>query len=157
MGNHPRIETDEYSNFLTSRTINSQLWFVNNEPLENAILGYLAKYSEWRNVSLYAFAIEGNHTHTVADFPDNNRADFMRDLNAQIAKAVPRFVASHPGGPLWARRYSNEFLPSDEDLENWFFYTVLQPVQDGLVERISDYPGYNCFHDAVWGGNEPSR
>ena len=36
-------------------------------------------------------------------------------------------------------------------MEEYFFYTVLQQVQDGLVERISDYPGYNCFHDAIWG------
>lgn len=24
-------------------------------------------------------------------------------------------------------------------------------MQDGLVEKISEYPGYNCFHDAIWG------
>ena len=29
-----------------------------------------------------------------------------------------------------------EFLPADEDLEEYFFYTVLQTVQDGLVEKI---------------------
>jgi len=28
---------------------------------------------------------------------------------------------------------------------------VLQPVQDGLVDDISDYIGYNCFEDAVTG------
>jgi hypothetical protein len=42
-------------------------------------------------------------------------------------------------------------LPDPEDIEEYFFYTVLQPVKDGLVERISDYPGYNCFHDAIHG------
>ncbi|MCO6431247.1 MAG: hypothetical protein J5J00_10330 [Deltaproteobacteria bacterium] len=75
----------------------------------------------------------------------------MRDLNSCIAKAVPRHTPEYDGGRFWGRRYSAEFLPGDEDLENYFFYTVLQPVQDGLVERISEYPGYNCFHDAVYG------
>ncbi|MCB0325945.1 MAG: hypothetical protein KDD69_20350, partial [Bdellovibrionales bacterium] len=51
----------------------------------------------------------------------------------------------------WARRYSNEFLPAPEDIEDKFFYTVLQPVQDGLVEQLSEYPFYNCFSDAVRG------
>ena len=74
----------------------------------------------------------------------------MRDLNSSIARAVPRYTA-HQGGKLWGRRYSNEFLPRNEDIEKYFFYTVLQPVQDGLVPKISQYPGYNCFSDAVWG------
>jgi REP element-mobilizing transposase RayT len=151
MGNHHRVETDEYADFITTRTRNSELWFVNNAPLENAILAYAAKYREKYNVSLYAFAIEGNHTHLVAQFYEKTRAGFMRDTNSNIARAVKRHVVTYPGGSLHARRYSNEFLPEPDDIENWFFYTVLQPVQDGLVERISDYPGYNCFHDAVWG------
>lgn len=28
---------------------------------------------------------------------------------------------------------------------------VVQPVNDGLVDDIKDYPGYNCFEDAVTG------
>lgn len=151
MGYHPRIESAEYASFLTTRARNSELWFVNNADLEHAILGYLAKYAKRYNVLLYAFAIEGNHTQSPAHFPKLNRASFMRDLNSSIARAVPRHTPEYPGGRFWGRRYSQEFVPGDEDIEEQFFYTVLQPVQDGLVERISDYPGYNCFHDAVWG------
>ena len=151
MGYHPRIESAEYASFLTTRARNSELWFVNNQNLEDAILGYVAKYAKRYDVVLYAFAIEGNHIQSPAHFPELNRASFMRDLNSSIARAVPRHTPEYPGGRFWGRRYSQEFVPGDEDLEEQFFYTVLQPVQDGLVERISDYPGYNCFHDAVWG------
>lgn len=151
MSYHPRIETNEYADLITSRTRNSELWFVNNRQLENAILGYTAKYSTRYNITLYAFAIEGNHLHMVAQVNDGNRGNFMRDLKSSIAKAIPRYTPSHPGGNIWGRRYSNEFLPGPDDIEERFFYTVLQPVQDGLVEKISEYPGYNCFHDAIWG------
>lgn len=151
MGYHPRIETDEYADLITSRTRNSQLWFVNNPRLESAILGYTAKYATRYHITLYAFAIEGNHLHMVAQVRDRNRGDFMRDLKSSIARAIPRYTPSYPGGSVWGRRYSNEFLPAPDDIEERFFYTVLQPVQDGLVENISDYPGYNCFHDAIWG------
>lgn len=151
MGYHPRIESKEYGSFLTTRSRASELWFVNNKHLEEAILGYAAKFRERYSVKLYALAIEGNHTQMPALFPEGNRADFMRDLNSCVARAVPRYVSRHPGGRFWGRRYSQEFLPGDEDIEEKFWYTVLQPVQDGLVERISDYPGYNCFHDAVHG------
>jgi hypothetical protein len=151
MGYHPRIETAEFADFLTTRTRNSELWFVNNKALEQAILGYLAKYATRYKVTLYAFAIEGNHFQAPVQFHHGNRKDFMRDLKSSTARAIPRYSTSYRGGTFWGRRYSNEFLPGTDDIENWFFYTVLQPVQDGLVEKIKDYPGYNCFHDAIWG------
>ena len=151
MGYHPRIESSEYASFLTTRSRNSELWFVNNPGLEEAILGYAAKYAERYEVKVYALAIEGNHIQKPAHFPKENRAEFMRDFNSSVARAIPPYVPEYRGGTFWGRRYSQEFLPGDADIEKQFFYTVLQPVQDGLVERISDYPGYNCFHDAVYG------
>jgi len=150
MGYHPRIEAPSVTNFVTTRSLNSRLWFINNENLERTILSNTAKCAQRYGVKLYALAIEGNHMQGPIQFPHGNRASFMRDLNSSVARAVPRNT-EHPGGRFWGRRYSNEFLPGFEDIEKYFFYTVLQPVQDGLVERISDYPGYNCFHDAAWG------
>jgi hypothetical protein len=124
---------------------------VNNRKLEEAILGYAARYSTRYEVKIYALAIEGNHIQKVAHFPKANRAHFMRDFNSSVARAVPRFQPNYPGGGVWARRYSAEYLPADEDIEEWFFYTVLQPVNDALVDDIADYPGYNCFEDAIRG------
>ena len=150
MSYHPRIERTDVAVFLTTRTRASELWFINNPELEHAVLGYLAKYSKRYSVALYGFAIEGNHNQCPARFPHGRMSDFMRDLNSSTARAVIR-LTDHPGGTVFGRRFSSEVLPADEDLENWFFYTVLQPVQDGLTMTIGEYPGYNCFHDAVWG------
>ena len=151
MSYHPRIESSLYANFLTTRSRNSEMWFNNNPALEEAVLGYAARFAERYSVKLYALAIEGNHIQAPAYFPLPNRSAFMRDLNSCIARAVNRLTPEYPGGRFWDRRYSNEFIASDADIEKQFIYTVLQPVQDGLVERISDYPGYNSLHDAAWG------
>ncbi len=151
MSYHPRIESSEISSYLTTRSRNSELWFVNNKGLEAAILSYAAKYRTRYEVKLYALAIEGNHVQGPAHFPKGNRANFMRDFNSSIARAVPRFCPSYRGGRFWGRRYSSEFLPGAEDIEEYFFYTILQPIKDGLVDKLSEYPGYNCFHDAIWG------
>lgn len=148
---HPRIECKDVASLQTIRTRNSELWFVNNRPLEDAILGYAARYSTRYEVKIYAIAIEGNHIHNVAHFPKANRACFMRDFNSSVARSVPRYQGNYPGGGLFARRFSAEHLPGDADIEDRFFYTVLQPVNDGLVDDISQYPGYNCFDDAVTG------
>lgn len=154
---HPRIECAEIPSFQTTRARNSELWFVNNPELEDAILGYAARYSTRHDVTVYALAIEGNHTQMVARFPKGNRALFMRDFNSAVARAVPRYQAQYPGGRFWSRRYSSEYLVGPQDVEDRFFYTVLQPVNDGLVDDIKDYPGYNCFEDAVTGRERQYR
>ncbi len=151
MGYHPRIESKTRGTFQTTRSRNSEMWFINNTQLEHATLGYLAKFKKRYSAKVYAFSMEGNHVQFPALFPEGNRSHFMRDLNSCIARAIPRYAPRFRGGRFWARRYSSEFLPAHEDIEEQFFYTVLQPVQDGLVERISDYPGYNCFSDAING------
>ena len=148
---HIRIETEKIASFQTTRTRRSELWLINNKELEDAILGYAARYTNRYEVDLYALALEGNHTHNAALFPKANRAFFMRDFNSSVARAVERYQGDYPGGKLWHRRYSSEYLPAPEDIENWFFYIILQPVQDGLVSNIKDYPGYNCFEDAITG------
>jgi hypothetical protein len=151
MGHHPRIECRKIASFQTTRTRNSRLWFVNNARLEHYILGYAARYSARYDVKLYALAIEGNHIQMPAHFSEGNRAFFMRDFNSAVARAVARHQPRFPGGPVWHRRYSAEFLPGAVDIEDRFFYTVLQPVNDGLVDDIKHYPGYNCFEDAITG------
>lgn len=151
MGTHPRFYRPDLGVFHTSRTRNCELWFVNNPSLEQAILAQAARCKDRYGAKLYALAIEGDHIQMPLKFPEGNQSNFMRDFNSYVANAVTRLVENYPGGGLFARRFSSEFLPTDKDIEKQFFYTVLQPVQDGLVERISDFPGYNCFHDAVWG------
>jgi REP element-mobilizing transposase RayT len=146
-----RVENREIGSFLTTRSRNSELWFINNSKLENEILSFAAKYKTRYGVKLFALAIQGNHIHIPALFPNANRAEFMRDFNSSVARAIPRFCPTYKGGRFWGRRYSSEFLPAAEDIEEYFFYTVLQPIKDGLVDKISQYPGYNCFHDAIWG------
>jgi hypothetical protein len=135
----------------TTRTCNSALWFVNCPELEEAILGYAGRYITRYEVKLYALAIEGSHKHQLNLFPKANRAAYMRDFNSSVARAVRRHQKNYPGGRLFARRYSAEYLIGDEDMEDRFFYIVLQPVNDRLVDDIKDYPGYNCFEDAITG------
>jgi hypothetical protein len=153
MSYHPRVECKDIASFQTTRTRNSELWFVNCPELENAILGYGARYSTRYEVKMYALGIQGNHNHQAAAFPNGNRAHFMRDFNSSVARAVARYQPDYPGGRLWGCRYSAEYLVGPRDIEDQFFYIVLQPVNDGLVDDIRDFPGYNCFEDAITGRN----
>lgn len=146
-----RLEDSSQVNLLTTRTQNSRLWFVNNPELEHEILATLAKYQESHGVTLYAFALQGNHKHLTSSFPHANRALFMRDLNAQIARLCKRHIPEVGRGKFWERRYASQELPRNEDIEEYFFYCALQSVTAGLAEHPQDYPGYNSFYDAING------
>lgn len=151
MGNVPRIEISSKASFITSMIRNHEMWLANQPKLEQVLLGYLAKYATKYGVTLYAVAFEGSHHHEVALFPKLNRAAFMRDFNAMIAKSIQRHAKSYPGGKVFARPYSEEKAWDPEDIEIMFFYTALQPVNDGLVDDLKDYPFYNFFEDAITG------
>ena len=146
-----RIEADNLVNFTTIRTQQSRLWFSNNAKLEESLLGNLAKCIDRYKAKIYAFSLEGNHKHELMSFIDGSRAAFFRDFNADVARGIHRHCKGFPEGTCWARRYSNEFVPRDEDIENQFWYLALQQVKDGLVASIQEWPWYNFFYDAIKG------
>ena len=152
-----RVESGKYAILATARCIDSALWFVNNQKLEERIYAFLAKYVEKHEVKLYSFILVGNHYHLVARFPKENASHFFRDFNARIAESVRIYVSNYTEGPLFKRRYTSQALPLDGDVENYFFYCALQAVSSGLCQKISDYPGYNFFNDAVKGVSRKYR
>lgn len=149
MPHFPRIEDGTLTNLTTTKTRQHELWFLCDQRLEHEILGHLAQCCERYSVKPYALSLEGTHKHELLQFPLCNRAAFFRDFNSATARAIKhRYSIKGPGAVLGSR-YSQEFVLTNEDVEREFFYVVLQPVQDGLVPSIYDYPGYNCFEDAI--------
>lgn len=146
-----RIEDPERTGLITCRTQNSRLWFCNNAALEEKLLGYVGRLQHKYEFDLYGLVIQGNHYHMESRFPGANRAHVMRDLNSNWQRFVKAHVADFEGGSLWQRRYAEQCLPSNEDIEDYFFYCALQPINSGLCKRIEDYPGYNSFYDAIYG------
>ena len=146
-----RIEDEHTTSLITTRTRGSALWFVRSPKFEERVLAYLAKYQAIYGAIIYAFVFQGNHYHLVARFPRHNRALFMRDLNSIAARLTKIHIHDYDGGTLWARRYSEQALPRDEDIEEYFFYCALQPVKAGLCSRPSAYKSYNSFYDAADG------
>ena len=157
MGRAIRIEDRNKVSLVTSKTRLAELWFIANKAFEEEILAYLAKITEKYGVELYAFCLQGNHYHIEAKFPRMNRSHFTRDLNSEFQRALKRHQSLFPGGTLWSRPYSEEWIPLSEDELDRFFYCALQAVQNGLTETIEEYPAYNSFHDAISGNEKTYR
>ncbi|MEZ4755136.1 MAG: transposase [Bdellovibrionota bacterium] len=146
-----RTEHPDEIYHITTRTIGSRLWFINNKSLEYLILGYLAKFSVQFNVTLYAFTLMGNHYHIMAKFPDQNKAAFMKAFNSIIARLVKSKVKQFEDGRLWSRRYADQVVLKDESIEHWMLYCGLNPIISGVCKTLGEYEGYNSFNDAVSG------
>ena len=151
MGYGIRTEDPEEIYHITTRTVDSRLWFINNKGLERLILAYLAKYIEEYEVEIYAFILMGNHYHLMAKFPNSNKAAFMQSLNSIIARLVAFKVSTYWGGKLWSRRYADQEFAKVDDEEHWFMYCALNPVISGVSRTLRDYEGYNSFSDSVSG------
>jgi putative transposase len=54
------------------------------------------------------------------------------------------------GYPVWQRGFHDHALRKEEDIVSVARYIVANPVRDGLVRRIGDYPHW----DAVWLGEQ---
>ena len=152
MANQKRVEKQEQACLVTTRTAGSALWFVRvSSQFYEEILGYLAKYQQKYGVLIYSFPVMGNHYHLIAQFPGNNRAQFMRDFNSQVARVSKRHVVQIPSGPLWGDRFAAQSLDDDASIREYFFYCALQAINSGLTERIEEYPGYNSLRDSLRG------
>ena len=151
MGRDLSFEHPDYCFFGTIRTASSRLWFVNDPKLEERILAYTARYVEIYGVIVFAFILMGNHYHLLARFPNGNKAAFFRDLNGMISRLTKARVKTYEGGKLWARRVRTQVVPNNEDILDRFFYSALNPIAAGLVDKVSDYPAYNSFSDAIRG------
>lgn len=146
-----RVEDPTRIFLITSRTIGSRLWFINNPGLEMAIGSYLARYQSLYEVEIFSFKIMGNHYHLIARFPKCNKSDFMRAFNGMVARLTGAYVPSHDGGRLWGRRYSEQVLPEEQDVTHWALYCALNEVLSGLVSDPNQDTCYNSFYDSANG------
>ena len=137
--------------FITTKTIASLLWLVNNAVLEEKALAYLAKYQEKYGVILYACIFMGNHWHIEGKFPNGNKTAFLRSFNSMFARLVAKHVKEFHGGRLWGRRARAQLLPENADVEHSALYIALNPVSSGLTQKYTEYKGYNSFSDAICG------
>ena len=104
MGYHPRIEVSDIASFSTIRTRNSELWLINNEKLENAILGNLAKFATRHKVKLFGFAMEGKafvawYFNIYFDYKDASKRYRLGEKNVKFPPGTYK-------PPIFTKKYS---------------------------------------------------
>jgi hypothetical protein len=82
-----------------------------------------------------------NHMHIVITDVEGRLPEFMRELNRPTAKALNASQGQWEN--LWAAEpYNGVVLPTEEELLDKVAYVAANPVEAGLVESPSAWPGF---------------
>ena len=137
------------------RTTDRQFFFKPDETVRN-IIGAAAGRAQLKYpVKLYW--IDFNITHKqsgkapLSDTPEHleNLVRFDQLFNSLVSRGINKYLGRE--GPLFSTRNRSEEAIDDESLEQQLFYAVLNPVKDGLVDRIAHWKGFSSYKQLATG------
>ncbi len=136
---------------VTCRVIHGRMLLTPSRPLNDMIVGALARGKRRYGVRICAAAFLSNHAHLLLEVDDSKQlADFMRFVSSKIAReAGRRFGWSEK---FWGRRYSS-IVVSDEPAAQIarLRYVLAHGVKENLVSRCVDWPGVHAAEALMTG------
>ncbi len=126
---------------ITGRTVQGRFLFKPGPAFNDRLLGILGRAQRRHNLTLIAISVLSNHFHILA-VPESARqlAAFMRDFKSKLAREVNRLTGW--SGPVFERRYEMSVVTDEERAQiERLSYVLAQSVKEGLVERVSEWPG----------------
>lgn len=129
---------------LTRRIVDRRFFLRPDRNINRTFEWELAKASTTYGVPVHAVMVMMNHHHVVASDPDARRSDFMRDFASGVARSRNAYLDR--AGALWDNRpYGDTVLLDRDAVERKILYTLLNPVQAGLVRRAEQWPGFKIL------------
>jgi putative transposase len=120
----------------------------------NAFVYCLAVAAHRHEVDIIDFVQMSNHLHDALYDRHGNAPAFYEDFHKLLAKCMNALRGR------WESFFSSDQvcvvrLETREDLINKLVYVATNPVKDGLVERVADWPGSSGYRALLSG--EPLR
>ncbi len=124
----------------TRRCLDRRFYLHPSRELSQIYLYALAHAQQKYGVEVHAFVCMSNHAHEVVTDVHGVLPDFLRDLRREVAlgaEALYRIAEN-----VWAATKPSavELHSSDAELEE-VLYTLLNPVEAGLVSHASEWMG----------------
>jgi len=125
----------------------ARLWLTPSGNVSKLIGGIIARYQELLGIIIYAYCVLGNHLHLLIKAPLSNTDEFCENVDREISR---RINWKHKReGKLWARRYDDRPVLSEEDLLEAFLYVSTNAVRHGLVSNATAWPGLNSVKHSL--------
>jgi hypothetical protein len=122
-----------------------------SDPLNDLIVGILARAKRLYPLGLCAAAWVSNHYHMLLNVADAKvLADFMRYVQSNVAREAGRMFEWKEH--FWSRRYQSILVSNEEAAQmEVFTYILAHGVKEFLVERVLDWPGVHCAKSLLTG------
>src|SRR5262245_43907358 len=139
---------------VTRRCTQRQFLLRPDRDTNNAFLYCLAVAAQRSDIVVLDFIQMSNHLHDVIYDPHGNAPAFYEHFHKLLAKCMNALRGR------WENFFSSEQvcvvrLESRDDLIDKLVYVATNPIKDGLVERVDEWPGSSGFRALMSG--EPMR
>ena len=129
---------------VTVVTRGRQRWFEDFHVACEAVRSF-RQPAVLEDASLLAWVLMPDHAHWLIEpGPGAPLEKVVSRMKAATGVQVNRMLAR--AGPLWAPAFHDHLVGGGDDLRTVARRIVANPLRDGLVDRIGDYP----FWDSVW-------
>jgi REP element-mobilizing transposase RayT len=131
----------EGTTYLVTRRASERRLFLRPSKQTNAIVGFLlSALAERYGILLHAVCVMSNHLHFVLTDPHARLPEFLRDLDALVARAMNRLLRRSDA--FFERdSYSAIPLETPTDILDKMVYVLANPIAAGLVRHGSEWPG----------------
>lgn len=138
-----QILPNEY--YLITRNCTQQMFLLRPDDEMNAIFEYcLAVAAIEYGIIVILACVLSNHHHTVVFDPLGNISEFCAYLHRLVAKATNALRGRREN--LWSSEaLSLVRLVDADDVLAKLVYAATNPVKDGLVAKVDDWPGVNTL------------
>jgi hypothetical protein len=151
MGRRLRFFPDRPLVEITVRTLQGRFLLKPSPGLRDIFVGILARAAKLCDVEVHAFVCLSNHWHALVTPKDARElARFCCYVNTNLSKEAGRLHDWR--GPLLQRRY--QAIPvsyEDRAQVGRLRYLLAHGCKEGLVAKLSDWPGAHCAHALITG------
>ena len=138
----PRQILPGKSYLITRRCIQRQFLLRPSAVVNRVFLFCLAYASSKYKIDVHAAVALSNHCHLVITDTEGRLPKFMQWLDLYVAKCINVMLGR--SGALWEpERYSDVQLIEDQDVLEKMLYTLVNPVEAGLVRWGDEWPGFS--------------
>ena len=158
VGRRLRFFPDRQLVEVTTRTLQGRFLLKPSPGLREIFVGILARAAALCDVEVHAFVCLSNHWHALVTPKDARElARFCCYVNTNLSKEAGRLHRWH--GPLLQRRYQAIAVSTEEEAQvSRLRYLLAHGCKEGLVARLSDWPGAHCAEalstgkvcDGIW-------
>lgn len=130
--------------FLTRRCTQRNFLLRPDKHVNLVLLYLLAEAALRFNITVYAFCAMSNHVHMVVRDNEGNLPEFMAHFYKLVAKVLN--VHWERTENLWSNEQASVVrLLQENDVFDKILYTLLNPINDNLVERVHHWPGITSY------------